>query len=176
MKREWESDIKSLQDDFRAIVKKAFTAIRDVPVDIFVAGLSNLSLEHMAVHREFIEKMNLELRKDSTLINVWVRLTTYWNFLNYFLLEQVVIEHGTDDLRKAMKEYEEKVNKFRCRTRLSDFAKYFSKISSKEFKENLSLLKAKLDQRWDKCTLEDLDSFWRKIHAQVLCFEVCFSA
>ena len=153
-----------LQEQFRSIVRSAFRAItaQNVTVDLFIASLANLPIEHMELHKDFLEKINSDISKESTLGNVWVKLATYWNFLNYFLLEQVVCEFGDENLMDSMQDYKLRLKEFRCKTSLHDFAKYSSKISTNVSEKDFSLLAKKLDQSWEECTLEDLENLTEK--------------
>ena len=100
-----------LQEQFRGIVRSAFRAItaQNVTVDLFIASLANLSIEHMELHKDFLEKISSDISKESTLGMVWVKLATYWNFLNYFLLEQVVCEFGDQILNDSIQEYKPQI-------------------------------------------------------------------
>ena len=133
---------------------REFTA-QNVTVDFFIASLANLSIEHMELHKDFLEKISSDISKESTLGMVWVKLATYWNFLNYFLLEQVVCEFGDQILNDSIQEYKRSLRDFRRNTRLCDFAKYSSKVSTNISEKDFSLLAKKLDQSWEECTLED---------------------
>ena len=154
--------MQCLEKEFQEIVDKAFEVVQEVPVNKFLARLSNLSLEQKEVDGKFIDRVNAELHKDSTLINIWIKLNRYWNFLNYFLLEQVVHKFGDNTLKEDMEEYKKRLKHFRCSTKLRDFAKYSTKINKDLSEENMSLLVMKLEKHWDECTLEDLENFTEK--------------
>ena len=100
--------------------------------------------------------------KDTTVDKIWFKLTTYWNFLNYFLLEQVVCKFGDTGLKTSMGNYVTKLKAFRCETLLCDFAKCSAKISRNMTEDDFNLLAAKLNQNWEKCNLEDLENLTEK--------------
>ena len=136
---------------------------KKVSFELFTARLANLSIEHMEVHKEFFDNIYSEITKDSTVFKVWMRLSTYWNFLNYPLLEKVVIKFGDKDLKTDMEDYKKELKEFRCRTRLCDFAKYSITINENLSEQNLKKLTIKLHQDWETCTLEDLEKLTGKI-------------
>ena len=137
-----QNEMGELEKQFRSIVRSAFSAItaQNISVDVFIAGLANLSVEHKALHKDFLEKLCSDISKELTLGKVWFKLATYWNFLNYFLLEQVVCEFGDQNLQYSMEDYKSKLKVFRCNTSLHDFAKYSTKISADLTLEKFSLL------------------------------------
>ena len=159
-----QKEMSELEKQFRSIVRSAFSAItaQNISVDVFIAGLANLSVEHKALHKDFLEKLCSDISKELTLGKVWFKLATYWNFLNYFLLEQVVCEFGDQNLQYSMEDYKSKLKVFRCNTSLHDFAKNSTKISADLTLENFYLLAMKLKMNWDKCTLEDLENLTGK--------------
>ena len=153
-----------LQAEFGDIVDGAYDHVFDkkVPVGRFVNRLTNLPIERMEVHKEFLEKITQEFDKGTTVDKLWLQLTKYWNFLNYFLLEQVVCKFGDADLKTSMEDYTSKLKAFRCKTRLCDFAKCSTKISRNLSEEDFNLLAAKLNQDWEECNLKDLEKFTHK--------------
>ena len=149
-----------LQAEFGDIVDGAYDHVFDkkVPVGRFVNRLTNLPIYRMAVHKEFLEKIAHGFDKYTTMDQLWLQLTKYWNFLNYFLLEQVVCKFGDADLKTSMEDYASKLKAFRCKTRLCDFAQSWTKINRNLSEDDLRLLAARLDLSWEECTLEDLEN------------------
>ena len=99
----------------------------------------------MEVYQEFVE--------DTT---AWSKLT-HQTLHNYFLIEQIVHEFGDTDLKKSMEDYKERLNTFRCKAYLCNFANTFTKINTLISEEYLYLLTMELNQQWEKCTLESLE-------------------
>ena len=159
-----QNEASKLEEQFRSIVRSAFSAIaaQNISVDMFIAGLGNLSLERKALHKDFLEKLCSDISKELTLGKVWLKLSTYWNFLNYFLLEQVICEFGDRNIKDSMEDYKSKLKVFRCNTCLHDFAKYSTKISEDLTVKDFHLLAMKLKKNWEKCTLEDLENLTGK--------------
>ena len=159
-----QNEASKLEEQFHSIVKSAFNAIaaQNISVDMFIAGLANLSLERKALHKDFLEKLCSDISGELTLGKVWVKLSIYWNFLNYFLLEQVVCEFGNQNLKECMEDYKSKLKVFRSNTCLHEFAKYSTKISTDLTVKDFHLLAMKLKKNWEKCTLEDLENLTGK--------------
>ena len=135
---------------------------KDVSGGLFFSRLKNLPIERREINREFLDKVTEKFDKDTTVDTVWLQLTDYWNFLNYFLLEQVVCKFGDADLNSGMIDYVSKLKAFRCSTRLCDFAKCSIKMSTNLSEDDFNMLAAKLNQDWEECTLEDLENLAEK--------------
>ena len=156
----------TLEQQFKDIVDRAFDIIvveKKVDFEMFTAHLANLSIEHIEVHKEFFDNIYSDITKDSTISKVRMRLSTYWNFLNYPLLEKVLIKFGDEELKTDMEDYKKELKVFRCRTRLCDFANYSITINENLSEQNLKKLTIKLHQRWETFTLEDLEKLTEKV-------------
>ena len=53
--------------------------------------------------------------------NIWSILNLYWDFLNYGLLEHVISNFGSEDLKQQMQDYVDELSTFKQTTRLCDF-------------------------------------------------------
>ena len=84
-------------------------------------------------------------------------MSTYWDFLNYTLIENLVEKFGDSDLISRMQDYKKDLKEFRIKTRLCDFAKYHTECNEQVTEGDLKELVVKLKQSWEECTLEDLE-------------------
>ena len=122
----------------------------------FKAGLTNLSIEHREVHKNFFEKIYTEINETLTIHNVWERLSVYWNFYNCTLFQEIVYEFGDKALKVRMDNYLEKLKEIQCKTLLNDFAKYSIKIGTTLPEEDFTELTVQLHQSCDEHKLKDL--------------------
>ena len=91
----------------------------------FREDFANLSSEH----KEVFEQICLESDPDFSIDDLWQRLSTFWTFHHYSLLEQLVFRFGDANLRARLMEYSQRLEEFRSKTLLRDFAMYSIKIS-----------------------------------------------
>ena len=154
-----EQQIQCLEDQFKEIVSQTFDKIKEKNPDVskFRQCLTNISIKYQKHHKEFFMQLLDNIEKDKTIDHVWIRLSGYWNFLNYTLLENLIHEFGDRTLKTDMDEYIKCLKKFRSATRVCDFAKYCTEINEDLSEQDLKDFVVKLDQHWDKCTLEDLE-------------------
>ena len=54
-------------------------------------------------------------------MNIWCILNLYWDLFNYGLLEHVISNFGSEDLKEQMQDYVDELSTFKQRTRLCDF-------------------------------------------------------
>ena len=111
----------------------------------------NCQEHHLAFLKEIIDK-------NDTILNIWVDLSPYLNFLNYEILEHILKKFKDDVLQKTMDQYIAQIGAFFKSTRLCDFLKCWP-VRGKTPPEKglLKFLTAKTTKDWDTCTLEDLD-------------------
>ena len=160
--------IKNLEDEFHGLADKTFDEIQECNPDVkrFRARLVSLSFKYQEQHKDFVQQLTEDIEKDTTIDHIWMKLSGYWNFLNYSLLENLVYKYGSHTLKSNMRDYLERLKEFRTNTRLCEFAKYCDKISRKLPEKDLQKVIVKLKKCWDECTLEDLEELKENITQQ----------
>ena len=118
------------------------------------ARLVSLDVFRRHEHQEFIDK---HLMNKMTLTDLWARLGTYWDFLNFDLLEHVS-RFGSADLKKKMESYKCYLQYFRKATRLCDFISCWPVRGESPPETELREFVVKVGHQWDTCTLEDLET------------------
>ena len=144
-------DIEILEREFGVLVDSAFNKVRDVKLDIFKSRLVNLPIKHKHLHKDFFQKFEAEITSGD-LNKMWFTLNGYWDYLNYSLLEHIISKFGDCELQRQFQDYKKKLTEFHHRTRLRDFVGEYCEILPDQ-----KLFALKLDERWDDCTLEDLE-------------------
>ena len=135
------------------VYKELVISVHDVH-----AWLISLDVFRKREHQKFIEDHLMNSDKDAHLNNLWEKLSIYWNFLNFDLLEHLVSGFGSTDLRKQMESYELDLHSFRKATRLCDFIDCWPERVEPPPETELREFVAKIKHEWDNCTLEDLES------------------
>lgn len=101
-----------------------FRTIREkqVSVIVFREYLAGLFLENEFLeHREFFEKVKVEICGSPTVEDIWSNLCVYWNYFNFSLLDHLVANFGDKALTADMEEYKKAIQSFRG-SHLRDFA------------------------------------------------------
>ena len=108
-------------------------------------------------YQEFIHEHVMQIDTETTLDELWMRLSSYWNFLNFDLLEHVISNFDSEDLKHKMESYKHDLQSFRNSTRLCDFIDYWPASKEPFPAMDFKRLSVALDWDWNSCTLEDLD-------------------
>ena len=139
--------------------------VRGITVQDFKDRLINLNVRNREQHKEFLDKVIFSDKNAESVKDVWRKLSDYWDFLNYTLLEHLIKKYGDRNLLAAMRAYKKRLEMFRCQTRLCDFAEHFKDIRKGVLQEKKDLLKkfvvVKLERNWKNCSLQDLEN-WKE--------------
>lgn len=135
-------------------------------VDEFKVRLHALPIKYSDEYN-FFKQMYKELDRSTNLDELWAKLSEYWTFLNYSLLENLIRRLNDSNLREEMEDYLNSLQSFRNSTRLSYFVKYYP-FPKKYMKSNLKSMVVRSQLDWETCTLEDVDrlegKIFRKFH------------
>ena len=161
--------VEELEDQFSDMIDRTLDIITDkeVTVQLFKKRLISLNVRNKEQHKEFLDANIFSgASAESTVEDMWCKLSDYSNFLNYTLVEHTIKKFGDRDLLETMKAYKRKLEIFRSKTRLCDFVVYFRGIT--KCKEVLmKSLKVKFDENWETCTLQDMEN-WKESLTQTL--------
>ena len=154
-----KQQVKWLQDCFVRLAYCTYKELvaKHINVHDVHAWLISLDVFRQREHQEFIKDHLTNIEKDTHLNNLWARLGTYWNFLNFDLLEHLVSGFGSEDLKQNMESYKCDLQFFRKATRICDFINCWPERVEPPPERELREFVAKVGYHWEKCTLEDLD-------------------
>ena len=154
-----EQKMKELEERFGNLVDQVNEELLDRKVDknvhAFRSIFLSLNISRKYLHQKFIEN-NLKIDEETTFDNLWMKLTFYWNFLNFDLLEHVINKFGSEELKQKMESYKHDLQSFRKATRLCVFVNCWpldSEIPETEIREFVT----KIELDWENCTLEDIE-------------------
>ena len=92
-----------------------------------------------------------------TVLEVWVKLSPYLNFLNYEILQHILFNFSDDNLQREMEEYESLMEEFFYETKLCDFLDCWPVRGKTPPVDQLCEFVVKHKRDWNTCTLHDLD-------------------
>ena len=118
-----KQQVKQLQDHFIRLTYCTYEELADKGISVHNvhAWLISLDVFRQREHQEFIKDHLTNIDKETHLNNLWARLGTYWNFLNFDLLEHLVSGFGSERLNQKMESYKCDLQSFRKATRICDF-------------------------------------------------------
>lgn len=161
-----------LEQLFRKLVKLTYTIIRQEQIDIedFKICLTNLPVKNRKQHEDFLNENWSKISSASETRDIWFKLSSYWDFLNYSLLEYLINEFCSEheSLIVMMEDYKKNLKEFRHNTRLCDFAEHFKEVNKCLIEADMKKFEVKLDKNWEECTLEDLENWKENITQKLL--------
>ena len=115
--------VERFEEEFDILVDKACQDVRrrELEPSVFLSRVTTLRVSDRIQHRSFIEKELKDIPPPVTFEKIWTRLSLYWDFLNYGLLEHVINKLGSEDLKYQMQDYVDELSAFKGRTRLCDY-------------------------------------------------------
>ena len=155
-----KKQIDKLEAHFYKITSKTYKKVKEEGMDVDDLRLYVSSLlpeyKHSGEHTGFFEMMDEQSDQCSTLAKLWSKLSRYWDYLNYTLLEGLIHRLDDESLVQEMDHYLSSLRSFEASTRVCDFAKCCAS-NKPHIIENLKKLVVKLDLDWETCTLAKLD-------------------
>ena len=153
--------VEYFETEFANLVDKACHDVRkrDLEPSIFLSRVTTLRVSDRTEHRSFILENLINIPPPVTFEKIWSRLTIYWDFMNYGLLEHVINKLGGEDLKHQMQVYVQELSTFKGRTRLCDFIDSWPCKDNRPPEEELRKIVIKMKHEWTQCTLQDVESF-----------------
>ena len=147
-----------LEEEFATIAVDTYDRIceNNMSVGQFKARLYNLPIEYGKEHADFFEKKDEEISSLATVDEIWNKLSKYWSFMNFTLLESLISRLGYNDLKKKMSLYLESLEVFQKDTLACDFARYYVPLKDQNVNEDLEKLVVRFHMNWHICTLADV--------------------
>ena len=149
-----EVKIIKLEKAFAKLRLGVYKLIRHEPVDIFIAGLLAMDVNGQEHHVPFLT----EIAEDKkTVLEVWIKLSPYLNFLNYEILQHILFNFSDDNLQREMEDYKSLMEEFFQETKLCDFLDCWPVRGKTPPVDQLCDFVVKHKKDWNTCTLHDLD-------------------
>ncbi|CAI8056269.1 hypothetical protein GBAR_LOCUS30657, partial [Geodia barretti] len=109
-------------------------------------------------HRRFVTKVKAEIKQAESAEDIIDVIGEHYDYLHYTLLKYVVDLYGSDDLKKKMEKYENKMKAFRKETRLEVFSDVCAD-EPEDINGRFTTMVSKQDMDWRTATLEDVEKF-----------------
>ena len=155
-----EDQVQYFERKFCTFVDKTYQEVNSkMDPSIFLSRITCLPVSARTQHRNFIEEKLTNIPPPVTFVNIWTKLNLYWDFLNYGLLEHVISNFGSEDLKQQMQDYVVELSTFKQTTRLCDFIESWPCRDDRPPEDRLKKVVVKMKHEWSQCTLQDVESF-----------------
>ena len=96
-----EQHVKQFEDLFIELTDYTYDVVVEKGIDVhrLHARLISLDISQKHEHQEFINNHLMNVDQETTFNNLWARLSSYWNFQNFDLLEHVINKFGSEILK-----------------------------------------------------------------------------
>ena len=159
-----EDQVQYFESKFCKFVDKTYQEVNSkMDPSVFLSRITCLPVSARTQHRSFIEEKLTNIPPPVTFVNIWTKLNLYWDFLNYGLLEHVIKQCGSEDLKQQMQDYVDELSTFKQTTRLCDFIESWPCGDDEPPEDRLKKVVIKMKHEWSECTLHDVESFKRAL-------------
>ena len=169
-----ESHIRDLEHQFRQLHENLLTELEDkrVTVTKLLRFLTVLPAEIRLEYKTAITEMFPDLRRESTISDLFYHISPLVDFLCYGLLKYIINEFGSETLKKEMVSYNEDVLTFMKKTTVKQLMGVWP--GQQEIPPNFSKLRAKIDEDPLTYTLYQLDQFRKRFCSGVKLTDIVF--
>ena len=156
------SRIHDLERQFRQIHENLLTELEDKNVCIkkLLRSLTLLPTEIRVDYMKAITEKFPDLRRESTISDLFYHLSPLVDFLSYGLLKYIIDEFGSNTLKKKMVSYSDDVLVFMKKTTVKQLMSVWP--GQQEIPPTFSKLRAKIDENPSTYTLYDLDQLRKR--------------
>ena len=118
--------------------------------------LTQIPVSLIYTHKNFLEGKHIQVvSRAESLLEVFGYLRSYWNFLDYGLLEYMAVTFGHDEVKQSMRRYKKELTSFRKSVTLSEFMRLWP--NRMDPTPEFSKLVIKLNRMQSFLTLQDVE-------------------
>ena len=166
--------IDTLQKQFRCLHRRLLSELKErrVSVDGVLEELTLLPIECCKEYESLIQQKLPALEKSTRITTLFNRLNPLFTFIDYGLLQHLISNLGSTELKEDMISYINEVQEFMRETTVGDVIDHWP--GDEEAHANYSKLRAKFKDDPKTYTLERLNSFRRRFCSRVRLSEFIF--
>ena len=159
--------IDMLQKQFRGLHRRLLSELNEqrVSVDDILAELTLLPIECCKEYENLIQQKLPALEESTRITTLFNRLNPLFTFIDYGLLQHLISNLGSTELKEDMTSYIDEVQEFMQETTVGDVIDHWP--GDEEAHANYSKLRVKFKDDPKTYTLERLNNFRRKFCSRV---------
>ena len=155
-----KSCVSDLERIFRGLAGQTFDYLDDHSVTIskFKGRVACMGVELRASTIDYLEDCFGKLSPTSQLSDLWLKLTSLWDFLNFEFLEHVIetfIPPGSS-LHTDLSTYIQRITDFSSKTKVRDFFQAWPFRMKRPEEAKVKKMVVKAERSWEECTLQDI--------------------
>ena len=116
-----DDDVRDMKRLFGCLVTKTRNSVEErIPVRKFAGSILDLGAYDPAPEGRdpsLLDEHKEEIIKAGSIVEIFIILSAYWDYLTHEILEYIIELYGTDDDKERLKSYDEELQKF-CQRRI----------------------------------------------------------
>ena len=76
-----ENEVQYFEKKFGSLIDKAYQEVQEIEPSLFLSRVTYLPVLDRPQHRTFIEERLTKFTSAVTIMNIWLTLNLYWDFL-----------------------------------------------------------------------------------------------
>ena len=119
-----EEQMEEMERKYVRLAYEVMTSMKKMNVNLEEVKfwLTQIPVSLIYTHKNFLEGRHIRvISRAESLLEIFGHLRSYWNFLDYGLLEYVAVTFGNDEVKQSMRRYKEELTSFRKSVTLSEF-------------------------------------------------------
>ena len=167
--------IKTLQKSFSNLIKalKAELKVKEVTTEEVLESITiYLPSELKREYEESIQEKLPVLTQQETISGIFIRLGPHFGFLDYKLLEHLIEEHGSEQLKLKMSTYDGDIKVFLEETTITQLQDHLP--GQQKLPPNFDRLQMMIDKDPGKCSLWMVNNLRRQFCSETHLSEIVF--
>jgi hypothetical protein len=168
------SHVHDLERQFRQIHKNLLTELEDKKISVgeILHSLTLLPTEMRIDYKSAITELFPDLRRESTISDLFYHLSPLVDFLSYGLLMYFIDEFGSNSLKRRLTLYRDDILVFMKQTTVQQLMSVWP--GQQEIPPTFSKLRAKIDANPSTYTLYDLDQLRKRFCSTIKLTDIVF--
>lgn len=163
---------KTFSDLKKALLKELKTNKEVTTEDLLESLTILLPMELETVYGESIQEKLSDLEQQGTISKILIRLSPFFRFLDYNLLEYLIEQFGSEQLKLKVSTYVEEIQKFQEETTIADLEGLLP--DRQELPPNFDKLQMVIDKDPGKCSLWTVNKLRKQFCNETQLSEIVF--
>ena len=122
-------------------------------------------------HKAFVKENKAELKGAESIEDLFITADEYWDFLNFSLLQHLINQHASEEIKVEVVEYGQQICAFRKKTPLNIFSTVCKRKEIGKVNEKFSKIITEHIIDWSTATLEDVETFRNQLCSELSLYE-----
>ena len=152
----YEEEMIEIERKYILLTEEVYMMCKEINLERVKVWLTQIPVNLIYKHKHLLEGKHIQLvARAESLLELFGYLRSYWNFIDYGLLEYMAVSFGNNEVKHSMRRYVHELTKFRKAVPLSEFMKLWP--DRMDPPPEFSRVMTKLDATQSCLTLQDIE-------------------